>query len=608
MKVSTTFRLIALIALIASLCACKDKKDLPHSHETGGGELYFPANTATEIKLTRNANHFSVSLCRSEADKEQTVLLTGKASYTDASGAGADASDVFTIPSEVSFAKDERQISIRVNIDFPSLVPDRIYEVEIGLAGVRNSQYGLTKVTISLVFETWSQWEVITGQGHYRMAAMWDYDYPLTLYKRHSLYDADIWQLKVSGPFTDFDYEQIITIDENRTVLNGGNAYPSASSAAIITPENYSAGGRYAYASTDWFLKNVYGPENDLEFTDKDVESMMARQGWSHSYYDPRKGRVNLFMSVYITDPYILYLPGQHLEILQLPGEYGDYHFDFVSEGVARDSAGRSYGRVLVTPAADIDYFTCSFLPGVLEEGSLNSAMQALLKDADAPVHRGSSTIEVTLAGGIEDYTLLVAGYDLTGDLLCTDSKVFRFVLSPDSPEPETFTGIGRCLYTDGILAGLYSYAPATWEVEIQENTRRPGYYRLVKPYASWPLLGTTGYSAREGDFFIYIDATNPACVILESSELCLSGIRQFPEPVVMSQGYILRQSHAYSDAEVIEAGAAGTLRNGTITFPAGSLRLGTKKNPDLFPTNIDPANTSADLSAGTGPFKIILP
>lgn len=593
-------------ALLCGSYACTDKIEPEPSPAAGNQEVYFPDNTSTTVNLEQNANHFDLTINRVNASAESTVALTSSATYIaedDETATPKDASDIFTIPASVTFPMDVKELTLEVGVDFEKVIWNQVYNIEIAIDETQATPYGLKKVSLNVVFEPWEEWQVMDERGDYQQGALWDYNYATPVYYRKSLTNPDIIQYIVLSPFSDFDYEQLITVDGSTLVEIDGKEYPKAISEGIVTPIAYEEGGYYAYASTFWFIKNVYGPENDKDYTDADVDKAMVANDWMQSYYDPEKGRIYLYMTRYIADPYLGYWASQDLETLQLPGEFHDYYFDFNFEGNYVDPSGQEYAMVQIVPSSDIDNFSYKVVAGALSADELKAAQEELADDTETATYKGALTVRIPLDEE-GDYTIVTVGYDEAGKNVCAGGQTFSF---ESVAKPSDFDSIGWCEYTDGIFAGLYAFDPLTWEVEIQEHKEMPGYYRLVKPYAGWPILGGDESLMHQGKFYLYLDAQNPKCVYLETSDLCVAALKQFPEPYVLSFGYYHKLTANYTDRQVILAGEAGTLKNDMITFPTAKLLLGTNGESSLYYANIDPENDTDDVTAGTGAFCVDL-
>lgn len=81
------------------------------------------------------------------------------------------------------------------------------------------------------------------------------------------------------------------------------------------------------------------------------------------------------------------------------------------------------------------------------------------------------------------------------------------------------YKSLGKGLYTDDMLLPLFNYEPMTWEVEIQQSTEDPNFYRVISPYGKAfadAMLATNNVKLTEtqydsaGTTQLDIDATDP--------------------------------------------------------------------------------------------------
>ena len=148
---------------------------------------------------------------------------------------------------------------------------------------------------------------------------------------------------------------------------------------------------------------------------------------------------------------------------------------------------------------------------------------------------------------------------------------------------------IGECKYTDGLISSLYNAAPLTYLVEVEESMTQPGLYRVVNPYgADYPYNEPGDYDP-DNNYYLTINATDPTKVYLEESPTgCNWGNGEFIFYSIA--GLRLAQGNPAA-AE----GYYGTVKDGVITFPKGSL-LGAMGTDGWYTCNAN------------GKFKLVLP
>lgn len=194
-------------------------------------------------------------------------------------------------------------------------------------------------------------------------------------------------------------------------------------------------------------------------------------------------------------------------------------------------------------------------------------------------------------------YTYIVAGYNAAGQ--CVNVKGAYIVHRADVPSE--WKTLGKGIFTDGILSSYYelwttnseTYVPGTvkYEVEVQENINKPGYYRLVEPYGPGSLyeemnshIADYGYDC--GTHYLYIDATNPEAVDIEFQPAGFT---------LQGDGFICG-THAWAGDKA--AAYVGKLANNTITFPEKGILF---TDEGGAPSSLYYANTD-------GEFKVELP
>ena len=121
---------------------------------------------------------------------------------------------------------------------------------------------------------------------------------------------------------------------------------------------------------------------------------------------------------------------------------------------------------------------------------------------------------------------------------------------------PEPYVLLGTGLIRDDLVSGLFGLEVVEWEVEVYENTNRPGYVFLKNAYTStYPYNEPGDY--RTEDVYFEINIANPDQVIIPQQ---LMGLDWNPT----QYGEIF-----------VGTLQPGTLKNGIITFPVKGLALG---------------------------------
>lgn len=88
--------------------------------------------------------------------------------------------------------------------------------------------------------------------------------------------------------------------------------------------------------------------------------------------------------------------------------------------------------------------------------------------------------------------------------------------------QPTQWVAMGEGQFTEDILTDTYSYSPVTYAVTVEADAAASGWYRIVNPMADNPSLKIygDGQVLADKDYYIVINATNPAAVQIQESEI----------------------------------------------------------------------------------------
>lgn len=513
MKYST----LALLALSMGACT-KDVDYDPASAQTNA-QVFFSSDEASEVELQENQNSFTIEVSRVNASGSVTVDVTSFATV------GEESSDIFSVPSSVTFADGAKTAEIPVTFDFNEIKPETDYVVTVSLEGDALSLYGKTTQEVTVYYAPWSEWKKMDGEGILTLATYWSGSYPYDVYTRNSLLNPDNVQYMVPDVLDTDMYN--LTINVNKAT----NEVTVPQQCTDYVNSNY---GEKIYVCDVYTYVTEVNPK---AAGDTPVENFKRM-----SYFDPETGLITMNTVYYIS----LGMFNNDYETLQLPG-YPDYNMYASQDGSFIDDAGREYAVITLTKGSDVASYAVELIPGNLTSAEAQEAADAIVANTETELYADGKQFQFPISeSGV--YTLLTVSYGSDGLNKGWNSYVFEY-------EIQTINNYGwvpvktQCLFTDAFMAGLFDdednplESPLSWFVEVQEYEDAPGYYRLVKPYATVAeIYGMEPYS---GIFNIVIDATDPDNVYIPMQYNCF--------------GYI------------IAASAYGKLENNKITFPAGS-------------------------------------
>lgn len=164
---------------------------------------------------------------------------------------------------------------------------------------------------------------------------------------------------------------------------------------------------------------------------------------------------------------------------------------------------------------------------------------------------------------------------------------------------------VGTAMYTEGFIADcevtVDNMNVVTTSVAVQENTEKPGLFRLVDPYGPGYQYYDESVYDLSHHYYMEIDASDPDRVVLnEMSEGCGLSL-SFGRTVLWSRaGYYLDEEVGMSVEEVEAKGVYGKRVGNTITFPRNALLI---KFIDVF--GVQDVWYWANCK---GSFKVVLP
>lgn len=167
--------------------------------------------------------------------------------------------------------------------------------------------------------------------------------------------------------------------------------------------------------------------------------------------------------------------------------------------------------------------------------------------------------------------TIFFIAYDADGTRV--KAQTVKVLIEPDNFY-STWTNIGRCKYTDDIIASTYSSrdpqtgASSFWntgvlEALVQESDLTPGLYRIVNPYtdASWEYAALNLHYTSDHRHYLYIDASVPDKVSIPESYVGYDFLNINTSVISTNYFYLI-------DGQKTDDSLWGKLENGVITFP----------------------------------------
>ena len=612
-------------AFLFGMAACTDEVEYTPADAMPGNNVYFPVDEPATVEIGVDATSCEVNLYRENADEVLTVGLEGQ--VTDKQG--NPVTDIFTVPTQVTFPAGVKKVPIVIDLDLDKVVPEYEYQLDLKVKGEDTSIYGLTERDFILVYSPWSEWKIYRydpATSEMIPVSTPDYDdqgvtamatvtldeliggvFELPLYVRGSLVNNNKFQLLFPDPVAyelfsaDPDYDPTavtgdintgnrfvynMTVDKTWTFENEGKNVPF-----VIVPHTMSG---MTYQGTEIYFADVltfYTDSYNGQYTlDQVYLGLLKPHNITPAYYDEEGGMIvlNTAASTATLDLNGQWL-GSAIETVLLPG-FKDYSVTMSYTGNFVNQQGKEYAQIQAVKGADVASFAYKCVAGALTQAQVDAVAEEIKADADAElIFDATATLSFTLP---EDgkYTVVTVSYNEGGEAVATTAYTFDYKTVQAARE---WVSVGTCKYTDGLIYGHWSFSPTEpiggeeWDVEVEASTTTPGRYRLVNAYAAWPLaieLAQYGQpvALTDKDYYIYFDARYSNATYMENgeigvdlAEIGLSGAMSFD-----CDCYSLMNGQNKYPLEMLAAyGYAGTVEDGIIAFPAGTFGLYYGKN-----------------------------
>ena len=257
---------------------------------------------------------------------------------------------------------------------------------------------------------------------------------------------------------------------------------------------------------------------------------------------------------------------GNGVETLQLDGYYiPDYSFDIQYAGPNVDDYGNEFAVISTTMGVDVAKYLMTVISA---DEDANAAVQGMLNGevaCDTLTEAGFYAYPITASG---KYKALAITFDAEENPVEAHSTEFEFYFSS---EGNPWQSIGYAVYTDDIVLPAFSNQPMSYYVEVLENKKQPGLFRMVDPYGSEFPLYPYASSYEEG-CYIEIDATDPEGVWIEGWQSTGLDVSYNGLMSVTSMAWYLANKDGATKEDAKEAGLCGKYADGVITFPVDCL------------------------------------
>lgn len=171
---------------------------------------------------------------------------------------------------------------------------------------------------------------------------------------------------------------------------------------------------------------------------------------------------------------------------------------------------------------------------------------------------------------------------------------LYTVLYNPADNSPK-WTFYSKADFTDGFLSPYLGTEATTREVDVQQYTDLPGYFRVVNPYAGLNETDMQAYDHNHGHY-IYLDASNPMNVVLQESPLGVYG-EEYGDILIGSDYWNMVEMFGQEEVDSYGISSGGLLTDGIITFDANA---GVCLYPTLygewFTTNVKEDGSAGDF------------
>lgn len=168
-----------------------------------------------------------------------------------------------------------------------------------------------------------------------------------------------------------------------------------------------------------------------------------------------------------------------------------------------------------------------------------------------------------------------------------------------EAPEKE-WESIGSAKYTDVLVTPFMTTfnnetepMSQTWDVEVEQSVKDPSVYRIVNPFKSGVMPDGFDY---EGDKYLYIDAFNPDCVLIENQEILSVDVEEIGGSIVACNLAYEKAADKMTDEDIIAGGFNDVFADKVFTFAPGHMLIGC---PDATDVGLKVAKAYNTVDAG---------
>ena len=526
--------IIASLLLLVGFSSCqKDEYEYIPAEAATNAQVYFPTTNASQLELGALAGTFNLEIARIDSTKAMDVAITVE-----------PANENYVFPATVSF--EAGKSVAKVPVSYTGLEYDKFDEFTVKIDESAQTPYGVGSFTFKVGCPApWTAWtnskSAWVAAGNDPAAWPMSGDAKATCNYTYKIY----WS-GVDGNL-DIFYRQS-TVEPSQAqfkITNWGSGVDLLIDYNTVTGECQVPTQFAAVHSTygDVFIGDI--PHYDSKYTYAQFPCV----------YDKTTGLFQLNVAYFCSAGMF----GNNVETIQVNGYYiPDYSVDAEYLGIFTDKEQKPYAQIALNAlGADAEKAVALVVTAADDATAVADALAAgEVTGTDLVVGYNNIAIEEGMTGELQVVVASVA------EGAAMDVQSYSFEYYGGGANPWNALGVGY--FTDDIVAPLVKVAPPTYEVEICENTEKPGVYRIMNPYSNsvYPLAEDD--AAPEG-LYLEVNAEDPNGVYVPYQALGFDwGVGEFG---FESIGANLLASG--SDFETLKGkGYLGSVVDGVIKFP----------------------------------------
>lgn len=546
---------MAAMGLVALTACNNDDIDYSSSTYPNAASAYFSVQGVKAVQIgTGDTEKGGLLVYRPAAGSSATVNLEWEGETQN-----------FVLPTSVTFGEEDLIAEIVISFNENDLEPAHPYDLKVTIPGTETTPYTQNYAQLELTYFPMSEWELFGYDEALGRDGIGTFDFslyysmpgygPVRVLSRYSLINPDMM---------DFDFQWLID-DDNPDL--GYESFLTASSTdggetltVPVTPFAYNSNyGTVYVASTYLYFSDLSEEDND-------------------SYFDDVTGTFYLDVVYFVNEGYFDY----GYETCTLNGylDTNDYSVTLTDLGMTT-IADENYQLVSFSwgeAVSLVEYVVVDTESVSDEEGNLSDELlEGIAEDVekgnlDATIVPKKGTYSFSFPKG-GDYTLVAIGYKDEGNAEYAWKSVQGLSFTYKTTDPnEGWTDLGYAPYTDTFLSNMYGFPAPTYYVLVQESETEPGLYRLVDPYGADYPENEPGDWDEDVTSYLYINATNPDCVWIPECDQTVDWGHGALACYSLAAYYMAQGA---TEDDIIEMGVGGTLEDGVITFPEGTLLFG---------------------------------